>query len=36
MIGPKTWDQIVEFFLDFLDSREPPKTDGLVVLEIKH
>ena len=27
MIGPKTWDRIVEFFLDFLDSREPPETD---------
>ena len=27
MIGPKTWDQIVEFFLDFLDSREPSETD---------
>ena len=26
MIGPKTWDRIVEFFLDFLDSREPPET----------
>ena len=27
MIGPKTWDRIVEFFLDFLDSREPLETD---------
>ena len=27
MIGPKTWDRIVEFFLDFLDSREPPEID---------
>ena len=27
MIGPKTWDRIVELFLDFLDSREPPETD---------
>ena len=27
MIGPKTWDRIVEFVLDFLDSREPPETD---------
>ena len=27
MIGPKTWDQIVEFVLEFLDSREPPETD---------
>ena len=27
MIGPKTWDRIVEFFLDFLDNREPPETD---------
>ena len=26
-IGPKTWDRIVEFFLDFLDSCEPPETD---------
>ena len=26
LIGPKTWDRIVEFFLDFLDSREPPET----------
>ena len=26
MIGPKTWDRIVEFFLDFLDSREPQET----------
>ena len=26
MIGPKTWDRIVEFFLDFLDSSEPPET----------
>ena len=27
MIGPKTWDRIVEFFLDSLDSCEPPETD---------
>ena len=27
MIGPKTWDRIIEFFLDFLDSCEPPETD---------
>ena len=27
MIGPKTCDRIVEFFLGFLDSREPPETD---------
>ena len=26
LIGPKTWDRIVEFFLDFLDNREPPET----------
>ena len=26
LIGPKTWDRIVEFFLDSLDSREPPET----------
>ena len=37
MIGPKTWDRIVEFFLDFLDSREPPETvvgccDGIYAL----
>ena len=30
MIGPKTWDRIVEFFLDFLDSREPPETGWAV------
>ena len=22
LIGPKTWDQIMEIFLDFLDSRD--------------
>ena len=27
MIGPKTWDRIVEIFLDFLDSCEPLETD---------
>ena len=26
LIGPKTWDRIVECFLDSLDSREPPET----------
>ena len=26
LIGPKTWDRIVELFLDFLDSREPLET----------
>ena len=26
MTGPKTWDRIVEFFLDFLDICEPPET----------
>ena len=26
LIGPKIWDRIVEFVLDFLDSREPSET----------
>ena len=30
MNGPKTWDRIVEFFLDFLDSSEPPETGWAV------
>ena len=36
MIRPKTWDRIVEFFLDFLDSREPQKLMWDVMLEFMH
>ena len=27
LIGPKTWDRIVEIFLDFWTARERPETD---------
>ena len=27
LIGPKTWDRIVEIFLDFWTARECPETD---------
>ena len=36
MIGPKTWDRIVEFVLDFLDSRKLQKLLWAVMLEFMH